>query len=43
LIERLVIGSHAFIGAGAVVTADVDPDVLMVAAPAKFKKSLKNS
>ncbi|MFZ6771809.1 acetyltransferase [Undibacterium sp. SXout7W] len=41
LIERLVIGNHAFIGAGAVVTADVTDDVLVVGIPAKFKKTLK--
>jgi sugar O-acyltransferase (sialic acid O-acetyltransferase NeuD family) len=40
LIERLVIGDHAFIGAGAVVTADVAADVLVVGIPAKFKKNL---
>ena len=42
LIERLVIGDDAFIGAGAVVTADVDANVLVVGIPAKFKKVLVN-
>lgn len=40
VIERLAIGDAAFIGAGAVVTADVAPQVLMVGVPAKFKKNL---
>jgi acetyltransferase-like isoleucine patch superfamily enzyme len=40
VIERLVIGDGAFIGAGAVVTGDVEPRVLMVGIPAKFKKAL---
>jgi sugar O-acyltransferase (sialic acid O-acetyltransferase NeuD family) len=40
VIERLVIGDHAFIGAGAVVTGDVEPQVLVVGIPAKFKKNL---
>lgn len=40
LIERLVIGDNAFIGAGAVVTNDVEADVLVVGIPAKFKKNL---
>lgn len=40
VIERLHIGDGAFIGAGAVVTADVAPQVLMVGVPAKFKKNL---
>ncbi|MFZ6802165.1 hypothetical protein [Undibacterium sp. Di24W] len=40
LLERLVIGDHAFIAAGAVVTSDVAPASLMVGIPAKFKKSL---
>jgi sugar O-acyltransferase (sialic acid O-acetyltransferase NeuD family) len=40
LIERLVVGDHAFIGAGAVVTADVPANVLVVGIPAKFKKTL---
>lgn len=40
VIERLVIGDHAFIGAGAVVTGDVAPQVLVVGIPAKFKKNL---
>ena len=43
LIERLVIGDHAFIGAGAVVTSDIAPNVLVVGIPAKFKKSLPSS
>ncbi|TRW90342.1 hypothetical protein [Candidatus Methylobacter oryzae] len=40
LIERLVVGDQAFIGAGAVVTADVPANVLVVGIPAKFKKTL---
>lgn len=40
LLERLVIGDHAFIAAGAVVTSDVVPSALMVGVPAKFKKFL---
>ncbi|MGZ4968327.1 MAG: acetyltransferase [Methylobacter sp.] len=40
LIERLVVGDHAFIGAGAVVIADIPANVLVVGIPAKFKKSL---
>lgn len=40
LIERLVVGDDAFIGAGAVVTADVATSVLVVGIPAKFKKNL---
>jgi sugar O-acyltransferase (sialic acid O-acetyltransferase NeuD family) len=40
LIERLRVGDNAFIGAGAVVTADIDANVLVVGIPAKFKKSL---
>jgi sugar O-acyltransferase (sialic acid O-acetyltransferase NeuD family) len=43
LIERLVVGDRAFIGAGAVVTEDVSSDVLVVGIPAKLKKSLKSS
>ncbi|MES2072364.1 MAG: acetyltransferase [Pseudomonadota bacterium] len=40
LLERLVIGDQAFIGAGAVATADVADGALVVGIPAKFKKSL---
>ncbi|HJV02272.1 MAG TPA: acetyltransferase [Burkholderiaceae bacterium] len=40
LLERLVVGDHAFIGAGAVATADVPPATLVVGIPAKFKKTL---
>lgn len=40
LLERLVIGDHAFIGAGAVVISDIDAGALMVGIPAKFKKSV---
>ncbi|HTD04660.1 acetyltransferase [Undibacterium sp.] len=40
LLERLVIGDQAFIGAGAVATTDVADGALMVGIPAKFKKSL---
>jgi acetyltransferase-like isoleucine patch superfamily enzyme len=38
----LVIGDGAFIVAGTVVTGDVEPRVLVVGIPAKFKKSLAN-
>lgn len=38
LVERLVVGNDAFIGAGAVVIADVPPGVLVVGIPARFKK-----
>ncbi|AQV96389.1 hypothetical protein BJN34_21195 [Cupriavidus necator] len=41
LIERLVVGDNAFVGAGAVVTSDVDADVLVVGAPARSTKSLR--
>lgn len=40
IIERLVIGDDAFVGAGAVVTTDVSPSVLVVGVPAKLKKVL---
>lgn len=40
LVERLVVGDGAFIGAGSVVTGDVDANVLVVGAPATFKKVL---
>jgi sugar O-acyltransferase (sialic acid O-acetyltransferase NeuD family) len=40
VIERLRIGDHAFIGAGAVVLEDVDADVLVAGTPARFKKKL---
>lgn len=40
LLERLMVGDHAFIGAGAVVTADVAPATLVVGIPAKLKKTL---
>ena len=40
LIERLVIGDHAFIGAGAVVISDIDAGALMLGIPARFKKSV---
>jgi sugar O-acyltransferase (sialic acid O-acetyltransferase NeuD family) len=43
LIERIVVGPNAFIGAGAVVTGDVDADVLVVGVPAGFKKSLASA
>ncbi len=43
LIERLEVGDNAFIGAGAVVTTDVNKNVLVVGLPAKFKKSLAAS
>lgn len=40
LIERLLVGDEAFIGAGAVVTQDVAAKVLVAGIPAKFKKIL---
>jgi len=40
LLERLVIGDHAFIGAGAVVISDIAAGALMLGIPAKFKKSV---
>jgi acetyltransferase-like isoleucine patch superfamily enzyme len=40
LIERLVVGDEAFIGAGAVLTQDVESKVLVAGIPAKFKKTL---
>lgn len=40
LLERLVVGDQAFIGAGAVVTADVAPATLVVGIPARLKKAL---
>jgi sugar O-acyltransferase (sialic acid O-acetyltransferase NeuD family) len=40
VLERLVVGDGAFIGAGAVVTADVAGKTLVVGNPAKFKKQL---
>lgn len=40
VLERLVIGDGVFVGAGAVVTADVEPRVLVVGVPAKVKKTL---
>jgi sugar O-acyltransferase (sialic acid O-acetyltransferase NeuD family) len=40
LIERLVIGANAFVGAGSVVIADVGADTLVVGNPARFSKSL---
>ena len=40
VIERVVVGQNAFIGAGAVVIGDVPPDVLVVGAPAKVKKAV---
>jgi len=38
LIERLVVGDNAFIGAGAVATADVDANALVVGTSARFRK-----
>lgn len=38
LIERLVIGDQAFIGAGAVAVGDIDAGTLVVGVPAKFKR-----
>jgi sugar O-acyltransferase (sialic acid O-acetyltransferase NeuD family) len=40
LLERLVVGDHAFIGAGAVVLEDVAPSVLVAGVPAKVKRTL---
>lgn len=40
LIERLVIGDRAFIGAGALITGDVAADELVLAVPSKVRKSL---
>jgi acetyltransferase-like isoleucine patch superfamily enzyme len=40
LLERLVIGDGAFVGAGAVATEDVAEGVLVLGIPAKFKKAL---
>jgi len=40
LIERLVVGDHAIIGAGAVVTGDVPARKLVVGIPARVKKDL---
>ena len=40
LLERLEIGNGAFVGAGAVATADVPAGVLVLGIPAKFKKTL---
>ncbi len=40
LLERLRIGDHAFIGAGAVATSDIEAHTLVVGIPAKFKKHL---
>lgn len=40
LLERLRIGDHAFIGAGAVATTDIEAQTLVVGIPAKFKKHL---
>ncbi len=40
LIERLVIGAHGFVAAGAVVVADVPPDVMVAGNPARFSRSL---
>ena len=40
LIERLVVGDRAFIGAGAVATSDIANDELVLAVPAKVRKSL---
>jgi sugar O-acyltransferase (sialic acid O-acetyltransferase NeuD family) len=40
LIERLIIGANAYVGAGAVVIADVAADTLVVGNPARFSKSL---
>ncbi|OGA18338.1 MAG: hypothetical protein A3H32_07920 [Betaproteobacteria bacterium RIFCSPLOWO2_02_FULL_63_19] len=40
LIDRIVVGDGAFIGAGAVATEDVPADVLVLGVPAEIKKRL---
>jgi sugar O-acyltransferase (sialic acid O-acetyltransferase NeuD family) len=40
LVERLVVGDRAFIGAGALITHDVAADALVLAAPSQVRKSL---
>lgn len=40
LIERLVVGDHAFIAGGAVVISDVEANTLVAGVPAVFKKLL---
>lgn len=40
LIERLVVGDRAFIGAGALITKDVAADELVLAVPSQARKSL---
>jgi len=40
LLERLVVGDHAFIGAGALVAEDIPAAVLVAGVPAKFKRRL---
>ena len=42
LIERLVIGDNAVIGAGSTVLNDVPPNVVVVGTPAEFKKPVAN-
>lgn len=41
-LDRIRVGDHAFIGAGAVATEDVPAEVLVVGIPAKFKRNLGN-
>ncbi len=40
LLERLVVGDNAFIGAGAVVISDIPASVLVTGIPAKIKKTI---
>lgn len=41
VIERVIIGDNAFVGAGAVALSDIPPNVLVVGIPAKVIKTLK--
>jgi sugar O-acyltransferase (sialic acid O-acetyltransferase NeuD family) len=41
VLERLVIGDGAFVGAGSVVTGDVQEFALVLGTPARFRKSLR--
>ncbi len=40
LIERLVVGDHAFIGAGAVAIVDIPPDAVVSGNPARVKRAV---
>lgn len=42
ILPGLTIGEHAMVGAGAVVTKDVPPNVLVIGNPAKFVKTLED-